>query len=76
MHSLDSRKAGTETETETGTGTRTENWKRSSGAVLVCRVYVGITRQSILWDIHTNKINVEVANYWVIVLYVMRFVIC
>ena len=57
-----------------------------NGAELACvqsqqllklsRVYVGITRQSTLWDIHTNKINVKVANYWVIVLYLMRFVIC
>ena len=37
-----------------------------------CRVYVGITRQSILWDIHTNKCgSCQLLGHCL-----MRFVIC
>ena len=28
-------------------------------------------RQSILWDTHTNEIDVKVADYWIIVLYLL-----
>ena len=38
-------------------------------------VYAGIMRQPILWDTHTVVTNVEVAKYWVIVLYLMGSVI-
>ena len=31
-------------------------------------VYSGIMRQPILWDTHTVVTNVEVADYWVIVM--------
>ena len=49
----------------------------TSTKINISRVYVGITRQSILWDNGTSILtNVKVANYWVIVLYLMRFVIC
>ena len=40
------------------------------------RVYACTMRQSIFRDTHTNKINVEVADYWMIVLYLMGSVTC
>ena len=40
-------------------------------------VYAGIMRQPIilLWDTHTVVTNVEVADYWVIILYLIGSVI-
>ena len=38
------------------------------------KAYACTMRQSILnylWDIHINKIDVEVSSYWIIVLYLM-----
>ena len=39
------------------------------------RVHACIMRQLVLWDIHTNKINMEVSSLGVNVLYFMSSVI-
>ena len=39
------------------------------------RVDEPIRSQPVLWVIHTNKINVEVSNYWVTILFLMRSII-